>query len=396
MAPGAGGGDAARMEPETTEAAAAQAPVRPLRRRTDLKMIGGVAAGLGDYFAIDRAWVRLGFVLSAFLGGAGLVAYIVLWIVMPAASDADPIPLDRHAHRLARSMRGTPAWVGVVLLVIGVLLVGDQIVGWNPGILWGLGLILLGVLLFRERDDAPEALEPPLQPEPASTVLLEPATRPPTAPSPQWAPPVPRRRRERSPLGWLVLGALLVIEGIVIALDMAGAFGLSLAQYLAIPIAGIGIGLLVGAWYGRARWLTLLGILLVPFVLAASLIEVPFEGGFADLFIRPTSAAAVQPEYRLVGGELILDLRRVTPAAEPISIEASVVMGELLVLVDPGTPLEVTARVGAGDLTVLDQTFAGVRVEATRTIGRPTEGNAVLRLDLETSIGAVLVEEVPE
>jgi phage shock protein C len=47
------------------------------------KMIGGVAGGLGDYFDIDSTIVRLVFVLSVFVGGAGFIAYIVMWIVVP-------------------------------------------------------------------------------------------------------------------------------------------------------------------------------------------------------------------------------------------------------------------------------------------------------------------------
>ena len=47
------------------------------------KMIGGVAGGLGDYFDIDPTIVRLVFVLSVFVGGAGFIAYIIMWIVVP-------------------------------------------------------------------------------------------------------------------------------------------------------------------------------------------------------------------------------------------------------------------------------------------------------------------------
>jgi phage shock protein PspC (stress-responsive transcriptional regulator) len=50
--------------------------------KTD-KMIGGVCGGLAEYFGIDVSLVRVGFVLGA-LFGAGEVAYIVLWIVLPS------------------------------------------------------------------------------------------------------------------------------------------------------------------------------------------------------------------------------------------------------------------------------------------------------------------------
>ena len=46
-------------------------------------MIGGVAGGLGEYLDIDSTLVRVIFVVSLFLGGSGVLAYIILWIVVP-------------------------------------------------------------------------------------------------------------------------------------------------------------------------------------------------------------------------------------------------------------------------------------------------------------------------
>jgi phage shock protein PspC (stress-responsive transcriptional regulator) len=47
-------------------------------------MISGVSAGLGHYFGIDAVWVRILFILLVW-GGTGVLAYIILWIVVPAA-----------------------------------------------------------------------------------------------------------------------------------------------------------------------------------------------------------------------------------------------------------------------------------------------------------------------
>ncbi len=51
--------------------------------RSKDKKIAGVAAGLGDYLNMDPTIVRILFVLVFFLGGASLLAYIIMWIVMP-------------------------------------------------------------------------------------------------------------------------------------------------------------------------------------------------------------------------------------------------------------------------------------------------------------------------
>lgn len=58
---------------------------RRLYRDTDKAIFGGVASGLANYFQVDVAWLRVAFVLLTFLTGFGLLAYIVLWIAVPAA-----------------------------------------------------------------------------------------------------------------------------------------------------------------------------------------------------------------------------------------------------------------------------------------------------------------------
>ncbi len=61
----------------------------PVRRRLfrdpDDKIIGGVCSGISHYFDIDPVWVRLVLGFSFFLGGIGLIPYLVFWIAVPAA-----------------------------------------------------------------------------------------------------------------------------------------------------------------------------------------------------------------------------------------------------------------------------------------------------------------------
>jgi phage shock protein PspC (stress-responsive transcriptional regulator) len=56
---------------------------KKLYRSAREKMLGGVAGGLAEYFDVDPTIVRLVFVLSIFVGGAGIIAYIIMWIVVP-------------------------------------------------------------------------------------------------------------------------------------------------------------------------------------------------------------------------------------------------------------------------------------------------------------------------
>jgi len=55
---------------------------RLYRSRKD-KVLGGVCGGIAEYFEIDPVLVRLLCVLVALLGGAGVIAYIIAWIIIP-------------------------------------------------------------------------------------------------------------------------------------------------------------------------------------------------------------------------------------------------------------------------------------------------------------------------
>ncbi|MCR4764859.1 MAG: PspC domain-containing protein [Bacteroidaceae bacterium] len=52
------------------------------RSRTD-KMVAGVCGGLGKYFALDPTILRVVFVLLLIFAGTGLLAYLVMWLVIP-------------------------------------------------------------------------------------------------------------------------------------------------------------------------------------------------------------------------------------------------------------------------------------------------------------------------
>ena len=59
--------------------------IKKLYRDTDHATIGGVCNGLGHYFGIQPLWIKLIFIILFFGYGIGLIPYIILWIVIPAA-----------------------------------------------------------------------------------------------------------------------------------------------------------------------------------------------------------------------------------------------------------------------------------------------------------------------
>ena len=57
--------------------------VRKLYRSKKNRVIAGVCGGIGEYFNIDPTIIRLLWILFIFMGGSGILAYIIAWIIIP-------------------------------------------------------------------------------------------------------------------------------------------------------------------------------------------------------------------------------------------------------------------------------------------------------------------------
>ena len=134
-----------------------------LERIADQAQIGGVCAGLADYFGIDRALVRILFVIGIFLPHfPAVIIYIIMWIVLPERrADGAVTPSTAFSNPYFsmnpynpnkpaspdRSIIG-----GVVLIILGVLFLLDRYLDIDFGDLWPFMLIALGLwLIFKDR-----------------------------------------------------------------------------------------------------------------------------------------------------------------------------------------------------------------------------------------------------
>jgi phage shock protein C len=155
--------------------------MRRVYRSKSNVIIGGVCGGLAEYLDIDPTIVRLAWILSAFAGGFGLLAYLVAWLIIPVQPgqerdddwhwanrvrqdvepggtipDVDPTTVQdgtsepRHEVVRTRANRENgPRTLGIVLVALGgFLLLRNLMPWWGWGRFWPLALVLLGAWII--------------------------------------------------------------------------------------------------------------------------------------------------------------------------------------------------------------------------------------------------------
>jgi hypothetical protein len=256
-------------------------------------------------------------------------------------------------------------------------------------IFWALGIALVGVLLLV------------LRPARGALPVAGPIASAGNQPSPSeaaiaahWGPAVAAPPRERSPLGWYVLAGVLVVLAVLAVVGNLAAVRVVPGQFFGGGLLAVGIGLVVGSWWGRARQLIFLGILVLPVAAISAFLTVPLEGGVADESFRPGNVAEVQPAYRLLGGRLRLDLTGLQPDTDAITVAASVGVGDLYVVVPPDATVQLSGTVQGGHLHLLGRDHVGTGL-ADRVSEAGEGGGATLILELDVGIGSLWVERYP-
>ena len=125
---------------------------KKLQRDTQHKVIGGVCAGLANYFDIDATLLRLLLAFLILFAGTGFWLYIILWIVMPAgriepSSDGVETFVPETAQE-PKNNRGSMI-VGLTLIGLGALgLLHRFVPEFNWQMVWPIALIVLGLVLI--------------------------------------------------------------------------------------------------------------------------------------------------------------------------------------------------------------------------------------------------------
>src|SRR5262249_44194865 len=151
---------------------------------------------------------------------------------------------------------------------------------------------------------------------------------PPPIPPPR--PPKPPRSR----LGRLVFSLLLIVLGGMYGLSQL-RWSIPFEAYLAAGVAVIGLGLVIGAWFGRAHGLIALGI--IGCVALGSVTAADGLPGRATFrtgthTFAPAAASQLQPSYRQDAGDMVLDLSRVDFTGQDLQLNADVSLGNLKII----------------------------------------------------------------
>ena len=134
-------------------------PIKRIYRSKEDKMIAGVCGGIAEYYSIDPVWIRLIAVILFFLNGVGLLAYIVLWILMPenphqksgkktVVEERVDVIKERNKN-IRENNNDTNFFLGTILIIIGILFLIKNVLGWfNTQIFWGSLIIIIGVIFL--------------------------------------------------------------------------------------------------------------------------------------------------------------------------------------------------------------------------------------------------------
>ena len=359
---------------------------RRIVRPTDRRLIAGVATGIADRVGVSPLWIRVAFVVLSFGAGAGLFLYVALWWLLPR----EDMPTS-GSDEFLRTFPQAPAWAGRILLVIAIAVLATQIapnahgLGWSLPLMLGVILMAFGVALFRHdlaRGDGPRAdVSPPVLSEPIEAVVPSTETVP--------APARIRRPRERSRLGVLTAGFAMIAVSAAVLLDGLGAITLDVGRFPAIALVVLGIGLLVGAWRGRARGAIVLGALVLPVALVLSLIHLPFGVEVASRTLSPRRDDPFPASQRLLAGELSVDLTRADLDGSSRALAIELGAGAVRLTVPRDVTVHLEAEVGMGGLTVTGYPDR-YGVDLVRDVTLPgTPGGGVLTIRVDQGIGSV-------
>jgi phage shock protein PspC (stress-responsive transcriptional regulator) len=333
-------------------------PRRLLRSRDD-RMIAGVAGGLGQYFGVDPVIFRLGFAVSIFFGGLGILAYLAFALFVPSAAAEGEEP---------RAPVQRSGWLGIVagtaLIIIALSSIGSFVFwgdgwwddGWHFG--WIFFPLLIGIGLyvwFRDRDRGR-----PMGPGRVIAVVA------------------------------LVLASVVALTAIALVSAYAGATGGGVV--IGAIVIAIGALLVGAAFRGGARWLVVPALALAVPLSVVAATDVSFGSGVGDREYSPDTVEALPDDgYELGVGRLAVDLRDLEwKPRTVVDLDVDLGIGRAVVAVPENVCVAADVHAAAGNLRITGDETDGVDIDSDEAV---VGSASTPRLDLtgEVDLGEFLV-----
>jgi phage shock protein PspC (stress-responsive transcriptional regulator) len=392
------------------------------RRPQGGRIVAGVAAGIGRRYGIDPIIIRIALVVTTFFGGAGVLFYLLGWLLLPAEQD-ETSPVE------ALIGRGRSSTSAALTILLGIALIpAISIFTHGDFSTYLVGACLLAglFLLHRGRADHNYAVRPTADPtqmptgapmtgtglkgdsmteqtrwmgQPPTTAPQPPAwdplgaapfawdlpePQPAAAPEPEPEPQRPPRHKSR--IGLATLGFAVAAGAAMFATN-------AFSPHVIVGIlAGIvGLGMVAGAFLGGGRGLIPLAALLCCFGVILTVSHVSNARDIiSDATYTPTSVGAVQPSYDQGIGDLTLDLSQL-PNSGTVNTKVSVGTGDAKVFVPANADVVVTCHAPIGNVECLDVREDGANNSAVHASQNDPSDNLKITLDVDSSIGDVEV-----
>lgn len=358
--------------------------IADMKRSQDDRVVAGVCAGAARYLNIDPVIVRVLIAVLTVAGFAGLILYVAAWLLIPAEHEdrsivAEWLKLDQNEEQVRT--------IGLVVAAgIAVLsLVGNSSWSWWGNATWWIIPFALLFYIFwirpqrrREARTPTPAAYDPTSVDMYTQAVVDQAVQKKLAKS----------RRPRSPALFLLTMSLAAIALAVVWIVDETQRDVHWTAYVAVSLAVVGVGLLIGTFIGDGGPLIAIGVLLA---IALAIGSVFPTGRIGEQRPTPTTAADVKASYRHGIGELELDLTQVVDperlAGRTVALDAGV--GETRVIVPDGLKVVVLAHTDAGEISVFGRSDDGTDVSLA--VPADDAAGGVLTITVDQKLGHIEV-----
>lgn len=288
-----------------------------------------------------------------------------------------PDPVTEPATESSDSATGTRSWLRRGARTTGLILL--VFVAWvwfrgmadpygylsiDPGVIFAAALVGAGVLLLRGQQPVYEEAE---------IRAAEP--------------------KQRSPLGVLTLSVAFLIVGLMILLGNLGVVDITIGEMAAAGLFVVGIGLLVGVWWGRSRFLIVVGAVMVPIVVAGGFMHFPLRGSLGDRWIHVRSIDKVASRHELLVGSMHLNLADLRSFEGEREIDISIAAGQATIFIPEKIGLTIAGHIEWGNASIGHGRQSGDDlVLANELDGKPGAGH--LTVNFTGGIASLYIERI--